>query len=257
MILATYNAAGLRARLPVVLDWLAQNEPDVLAIQETKVEDDKFPTADFEELGYHVVINGQKSWNGVALLARGPISSVRKGFQDDLFPDDARIIAGEVDGMWIINSYVPNGSSVGSEKFDYKMRWLERFRRYLAENYRTDQHVVWMGDINIAPTENDVYEPKRKWGKVGFHPDEIARLGKITEWGLTDLFRLHTQGAGHYTYWDFVIPNAPDRNLGWRIDHIYGTSAVAESCTRCWIDKAPRTGDRPSDHTYVLAELDL
>src|SRR5689334_22629759 len=116
MIIATYNAAGIRARLPVMLDWLAHNEPAILAIQETKIEDDKFPIADFEELGYNVVINGQKSWNGVALLARGAISSVRKGFQDDLFPDDARIIAGEIEGMWVINSYVPNGSSVGSEK---------------------------------------------------------------------------------------------------------------------------------------------
>jgi exodeoxyribonuclease-3 len=257
MIVATYNAAGLRARMPGVLDWLAENEPDVLVIQETKVEDDKFPVSDFEELGYHVAISGQKSWNGVAIVSRDPIESVRRGFQDDLFPEDARIIAGQVNGVTIINTYVPNGSAVGTDKFDYKMRWLDRFYRYMAENYRPDQPLIWLGDMNIAPTENDVYDPKRHWGKVGFHPDEISRLQKIIDWGLTDLFRMHTEGPGHYTYWDFVIVTSLARNLGWRIDHIYATQPVAQACVRCWIDKDRRSGDRPSDHTYVVAEIDL
>jgi exodeoxyribonuclease III len=257
VIIATYNAAGIRARLPVMLDWLAHTEPDVLAIQETKVEDSKFPIAEFEELGYNVAISGQKSWNGVALLARGPIESVRKGFQDDLFPDDARVIAGQVNGINFVNTYVPNGSAVGTDKFDYKLRWLERFKLYLAENYRPDQPLIWLGDMNIAPTENDVYDPKRHWGKVGFHPDEVARLEAIIGFGFSDLFRMHTQGPGHYTYWDFVILTSVARNLGWRIDHIYATKPVAQACVRCWVDREPRSGDRPSDHTYVLAEIDL
>ncbi len=257
MVVATYNAAGLRARLPGVLDWLAENEPDVLGIQETKVVDDIFPMAEFEELGYSVVVNGQKSWNGVALLARGPITSLRRGFQDDLFPEDARIITGEVNGVTIINTYVPNGTALGTDKFEYKLRWLERFAKYLGDNFRPDQPLIWMGDINIAPTDNDVFDPKRHWGKVGFHPDEISRLEKIVNWGLVDLFRMHTEGPGNYTYWEFTIPGSVQRNLGWRIDHIYATKPVAEACIRSWIDKDARSAERPSDHTYVLAKIDI
>jgi exodeoxyribonuclease-3 len=257
MVLATFNAAGLRARLPGVLEWLAENEPDIVGIQETKVEDAKFPAAEFEELGYNVAINGQKSWNGVALLSRAPIMGLRKGFQDDLFPEDARLIAGEINGLTVINTYVPNGSSVGSDKFDYKLRWLERFRRYLDQNFRPDQPLIWMGDINIAPTEHDVYNPRYFRGKVGFHPDEISRLQTAIDWGLTDLFRKFHDGPGHYTYWDFVIPKAVERNLGWRIDHIYATKPGVDATSRVWVDKEARMSERPSDHTYVLAEIDL
>lgn len=257
MVLATYNAAGVRARLSGILDWLAEHEPDVLAIQETKVEDHLFPLASFEELGYNVAINGQKSWNGVAIVSRQPVTNVRKGFQDDLFPEDARIIAGDVGDFTIINTYVPNGSAVGSEKFEYKLRWLDRFRKYLQQGFSAERPVVWLGDINIAPTENDVFDPKRHRGKVGFHPDEISRLEKIIDWGFDDLFRMHHEGPGHYTFWEFTIPKSVERNLGWRIDHIYGTHPVAEACIRAWVDKAPRVGERPSDHTFVLAEIDL
>lgn len=257
MVVATYNAAGVRARLAGILDWLADNEPDVLALQETKVEDHLFPLASFEELGYNVAINGQKSWNGVALVSRLPITNVRKGFQDDLSVEDARIIAGDIGGLTVINTYVPNGSAVGTEKFDYKLVWLERFAKYLRRHFDAAEPTVWLGDINIAPTENDVFDPKRHRGKVGFHPDEISRLEKILDWGLTDLFRKHHEGPGYYTFWEFTIPKSVERNLGWRIDHIYGTKPVSEACSRCWIDKGPRTGERPSDHTFVLAEIDL
>lgn len=257
MLIATYNAAGVRARLAGVLDWLAENEPDVLVIQETKVEDHLFPVEPFEELGYNVAINGQKSWNGVAILARGPISNVRKGFQDDLFVEDARIITGEVDGLTIINTYVPNGSAVGTDKFDYKLKWLDKFRKWLDRSFDKDQPLVWLGDINVAPTENDVFDPKRHYGRVGFHPDEISRLEKIVDFGLHDLFRKFHEGPGHYTFWEFTIPKSVERNLGWRIDHIYGTKPVLQATERCWIDKEPRTKEKPSDHTFVVAEIDL
>lgn len=257
MVVATFNAAGIRARLDGVLDWLAETQPDLLAIQETKVEDDKFPLGDFEELGYNVAISGQKSWNGVALLARGPITGVRRGFEDPRFPEDARIITGEVGGITFINTYVPNGSAVGTDKFDYKLRWLEQFRRFLDQNFSPSQPLVWLGDINIAPTEDDVFDPKRHRGKVGFHPDEISRLNNIVEWGLVDLFRKHTAGSGHYTFWEFTIPKSVERNLGWRIDHIYGSAPIAEACAKCWVDREARSGTRPSDHTFVLADLRL
>jgi exodeoxyribonuclease III len=257
MTVATFNAASVRARLPILLDWLARHEPDVLAIQETKVEDDKFPIAEFEELGYHVAVHGQKSWNGVATLSRSPIGNPRCGFGDDLFPTDCRILAGEIDGIPFINTYVPNGNSVGSEKWEYKLRWLERFDRYLRENFAPDRPLVWLGDINIAPTADDVHNSKRFYGGVGHHPDEFERLDRILRFGLVDVFRMHHQGPGHYTFWDFTIPKAAERNLGWRIDHIYATSRLAQRCTSAAVDREPRLMERPSDHTFVVAEFDL
>jgi exodeoxyribonuclease-3 len=246
----------VRARLPILIEWLAEHEPDLLAIQETKVENDKFPTGEFEDLGYHLALNGQKSWNGVATLTKMPVSSPVSGFVDDLFPEDARVLTCDLQGITFINTYVPNGNTVGSEKWDYKMRWLDRFRAMVSERYSPDQPVVWLGDINIAPTSDDVFDAPKMLGKVGHHPDEFSRLDAIRDWGFVDLFRQHHQGPGDYTFWDFVIPRSVERNLGWRIDHIYGTQPVAEKCSRCWVDKAPRTLERPSDHTFVLAELD-
>lgn len=257
MKIATFNAASVRARLPVLVEWLATEEPDVLVIQETKVEDDKFPKADFEELGYEVAIHGQKAWNGVAIVSRTPISSVRTGFGDELFPSDCRIIACEINGISIVNTYVPNGNTVGSDKFIYKLAWLERFRTYLDQNYRPTDPLVWLGDINIAPEPQDVYDSKKMLGSVGHHPDEFVRLAKIVDFGLTDLFRKFETGPNHYTFWDFTIPRALDRNLGWRIDHIYATLPLADLCLSCEIDKGPRSWPRPSDHTFVVANFDI
>lgn len=257
MKIATFNAASIRARLPLTLEWLAENEPDVVAIQETKVEDEKFPVADFEELGYHVALHGQKAWNGVCIISRSPINRVRLGFEDDLMPTDARIIAAEIDGIPIINTYVPNGNTIGTDKWAYKLAWLERFGRLLRERHRPEDPLIWLGDINIARYPDDVYDsPKMMWG-VGHHPDEFSRLDAILDFGLTDMFRKFTPGAGHYTFWDFVIPNGFKRNMGWRIDHIYATPSLAEKCEACWIDKDARSQERPSDHTFVVAEFDV
>lgn len=243
--------------MPLILDWLAVNEPDVLAIQETKVEDSKFPVSEFEDLGYHASLHGQKSWNGVATLTRSPATAECRGFMDDLFPNDARILTCQVDGIRIVNTYVPNGSAVGTDKFEYKLKWLERFRRFLDENFRPSEPLIWLGDINIAPKPDDVYDSKRFLGGVGHHPDEFSRLGKIVDFGLVDLFRQFEPGPGHFTYWDFVIPNSFKRNLGWRIDHIYATEPLAARTTACTIDREARIAERPSDHTFVVAELDV
>ncbi|MDR3688643.1 MAG: exodeoxyribonuclease III [Fimbriimonas sp.] len=257
MKIATFNAASIRARLPILVEWLAQVEPDVLAIQETKVEDDKFPLSDFEDLGYQVAIHGQKSWNGVAILSRSPISSVRTGFGDDLFPTDCRILSCEIDGVSIVNTYVPNGNTVGSDKFLYKLSWMERFRQLLDERYRPDEPVIWLGDINVAPKPIDVYDSKKMFGGVGHHPDEFARLDAIVDFGLIDVFRKHQPEGGNYTFWDFQIPRSVERNLGWRIDHIYATEALADRCQSCVIDIDPRRWTRPSDHTFVVADFDI
>lgn len=257
MKIATFNAASIRARLPLTLDWLAENEPDILAVQETKVEDDKFPVGDFEDLGYHVAIHGQKSWNGVCLLSRSPLSNVRTGFDDDLMPTDCRIITAEVDGIQIINTYVPNGNTVGSEKWVYKMAWLERFARFLRERYRSDEPLIWLGDINVARFPEDVFDSAKMLGGVGHHPDEFSRLDAILDFGLSDMFRKFTQGPGHYTFWDFTVPNGFKRNIGWRIDHIYATEPIANLCLDCEIDREARQRERPSDHTFVTAQFDL
>ena len=257
MKIATFNAASIRARLPILVEWLADVEPDVLAIQETKVEDDKFPREEFEELGYHIALHGQKAWNGVCVLSRSPINSPRNGFNDELFPNDARILACEIDGVSIINTYVPNGNTVGSDKFAYKLSWLDRFRTYLDQNYRPDEPVIWLGDVNIAPKPEDVYNSKKMLGGVGHHPDEFSRLDKIVDFGLTDVFRMHEPEGGHYTFWDFVLPRSVEKNLGWRIDHIYCTEPLKSLCTSCTIDLDPRKWPKPSDHTFVVAEFDI
>lgn len=257
MTIATFNVNGIRARLDIVLDWLAENEPDVLALQEIKCENESFPSEPFEDAGWQVALHGQKSYNGVALVSRQPILNVSTGFGDPLWPEDCRIIQGDVGGVTILNTYVPNGNKVGSEKFDYKLNWLERFRRLVQERFGKDQPVVWLGDINIAPTPDDVFEPDKHKGGVGFHPEEHNRLAKLVDWGWQDAFRKFTQGPGHYTFWEFVIPKCFERNLGWRIDHIYASPGLIANCSGCTIDRSLRELERPSDHTPVIAEFSL
>jgi len=257
MVVATFNVNSVRARLPALTEWLVVAQPDVVVLQETKVEDEKFPLGDLEATGYNIEIHGQPRYNGVAVLSRPPIEEFDVGFDDDGMPEDYRVLRATVNGVQIINTYVPNGNSVGSEKWEYKMRWLERFRRYVKETCEMGAPTIWLGDINIAPTPDDVFEPETKLGDVGHHPDEFSRLKAIVELGWTDCFRKFTSGPNHHTFWDFRIPNSFKRDLGWRIDHVYATKPLAAKCKRCWVDKVPRGGERPSDHTPVLAEFSV
>lgn len=256
MKVATFNVNSVRARVPVLQRWLQAVQPDVVALQETKVEDSKFPYAEFEALGYDSVIHGQMRYNGVAILSRLPIDDTDAGFDDD-WPVDCRVIRATVNDVTIINTYVPNGTAVGSEKFDYKLRWLEHFPRYIESFAGPQDRLLWMGDINIAPTALDVYDPARFEGGVGFHPEERARLEAIKQWGWHDCYRGFHHGSGHYTYWDYFIPNVIKRNLGWRIDHVYSSPGLAGRCMSCEIDKEPREWERPSDHTPVVAVFDV
>ena len=254
MKIATFNANSIRVRLEIVLEWLAEHDPDVLALQETKCEDAVFPVAPFEEAGYHVVLHGQKTYNGVALISKIPPTEVRYGLGDPTWPDDKRILAATYDGVRVLNTYVPNGTKVGSEKFQYKLDWLDRMRDEIAGEMR-GRDFIWLGDINVAPTSDDVFDSSRMLGGVCHHPEEMARLAKIIELGLTDCFRKFTKGPGHYSYWEFFVRSAFEKNLGWRIDHIYASPSLAERCQRCEIDKKPRSLERPSDHTFVFAEF--
>lgn len=255
MKIASFNVNSIRQRLPLVLDWLTESEVDVLAIQETKVEDSLFPIHELEEAGYHVAIHGQKSYNGVATISRLPITNVRTGFDDPLFPNDCRILTCTIEDLEIINTYVPNGTKIGTDKFEYKLRWLERFRTMMLS--MGSAPVVWLGDINIAPTPKDVYDSRRFYGGVGHHPEEFSRLRAITDLGLTDCFRKFNQEPGFYSYFDYFIVNSVATNRGWRIDHIYTSPELTEKCISCEIDMNPRKASKPSDHTPVWAEFDL
>lgn len=241
--------------MPRVREWLIEANPDLVAFQETKVEDDKFPFKDFEDLGYEMVVHGQKSYNGVAFFTKGKMEDVEYGFGDDEWPRDCRIIRGIYQGVQVINTYVPNGTKVGIDKWDYKMRWMERFRQLCNDIANTGDKVIWLGDINVAPTELDVYESERHLGDVGHHPDEFERLKKIVDWGWTDTFRAIEPGPDHYTFFDFRIPNSVARSLGWRIDHIYASEVLKGGVEKVWCDIEARTKERPSDHAPLLADL--
>lgn len=254
---ATFNVNSVRARLPIVLDWLAANRPDVLALQETKCDDEKFPVSDFQDIGYQVAAHGMKSYNGVALVSPSPAREVQCSFSPSHLPIDCRLIAGTFDGIRVINTYVPNGTKIGTDKFLYKLEWLKLMRQYSADALAQGGPCVWLGDINIAPTPDDVYNSKRYYGGVGHHPLEFEALQGIVDEGWIDTYRLFSQGPGHYTYWDFFIPNALERNLGWRIDHIYASADLAGRCLGSYVDRKPRAEHRPSDHTVVVSEFRL
>lgn len=256
MKVATFNANSIRVRAGIVLDWLAENEPDALLIQETKCEDGQFPIDDFEEAGWNVVFDGQKSYNGVAIVSRHGITDVQKGFGDPAWPDDKRILAATVLGQRLVNTYVPNGTKVGSDKWTYKLAWFDRFRDFLGAQIKRHGEVIWGGDINVAPKPLDVFDSPRMLGGVCHHPDEFAKLASIVDLGLTEAFRhLHPTEEGAFTYWEFVVREAFERNRGWRIDHFYLTPGLVGSLQSCTIDRAPRALERPSDHTFVVMEL--
>lgn len=253
--LATFNVNGVRARLPIVTDWLRQNSPDVLLLQETKVQDKDFPAAAFEELGYHAAWHGQKSYNGVAIISRSEPGEVRRGFGE---PDEeARLMAALLDGVWVVNTYVPQGRDPEDPAFQAKLAFLGRMADWCGRLFGPGDRAVWAGDINVAPTPLDVFDPERLDGQVGFHPDERAALTEALTWGWQDLFRLHHPEDKQFSFWDYRLPNGFKRNLGWRIDHVLATAPMAQACTGCWVDAAPRGLPKPSDHTPVAAEFAL
>lgn len=255
MKIASFNVNSLRARLPIVLQWLAEHQPDVLCLQETKVQDIDFPADEFETSGYKYVFKGQKSYNGVAVFSKTKMKNTKFGF-DDESKDEARLIAAEVAGIVVVNTYVPQGYSPESEKFRYKLKWFDRLLAFFDKNFRPADPIVWVGDFNVAPEPIDVYDPESLLGHVCFCPEVTAALNKVVKWGFVDVFRMHCEEPGQYTFWDYRAINSFKRNLGWRLDHIMATKPLAEKCTACYVDKQPRTAQRPSDHTPIVAEFD-
>ena len=254
MKVASFNVNSLRARLTIVLQWLAEYQPDILCVQETKVQDTDFPTDAFDRTEYKYVFKGQKSYNGVAIFSRSEISNVQFGFDNEP-KDQPRLIKAEINGIVIVNTYIPQGYLPESEKFEYKLNWFNRLLTLFDKNFKPTDPVLWVGDFNVAPEPMDVYDPEGLLGHVCFHPDVHKALEKVMQWGFVDVFRMHCSEPGHYTFWDYRVRNSFKRNLGWRLDHIMATEPLAKKSTTCYIDKEPRLAERPSDHTPIIAEF--
>ena len=254
MRIATWNVNSLRVRLPHVLQWLHTEKPDVLALQETKLQDADFPEQAFRELGYHFAYAGQKTYNGVALISKTEPRNIMKslaGYDED----KKRVLCAEIDNITVLNLYVPNGSEVGSEKYLYKLDWFKHLHPFLRSVLDRSEHTVVLGDLNIAPEDRDVYDPAAWEGAVLVSEPERAEFRKVLGAGLKDCFRLFIEEAGCYTWWDYRAA-AFRRNLGLRIDHILASDALAKLCRSCRIDKGPRKLEQPSDHAPVVADFD-
>lgn len=252
--LVTWNVNSIRVRLEQVIAWLTEHQPDVLVLQEIKIVDELFPRAEIEALGYHVTVFGQPTYNGVAILSRQAPQDIVMGIPnyDDI---QKRVLAATIAGIRVICIYVPNGASVDSDKYEYKLQWFSQLLRYVQMTLQHHEKVVILGDYNIAPHDIDVHDPKVWQGQVLVSDKERACFQHLLELGLSDAFRVLNPDAAAYSWWDYRL-NAFKRNLGLRIDHILATKAVLNKAIGCEIDKTPRTWERPSDHTPVILRLE-
>ncbi len=256
MILASWNVNSISIRKEQILDWLNSYKPNVLCIQETKIQDDKFPCALFQEAGYYCEFFGQKSYNGVAIIADAPIQNVERNFLESPLPEHARFITGKVGGITVMNAYVPNGGIVDTPSYEHKLNWLTGLRSFLDRNREPLGSALLCGDFNVAPEDRDVYDPDGTRGKILVSEREREALNHLKQWGFEDAFRLHNEEEGHYTWWDYRALSF-QRKMGFRIDHIWISHDLKPLCKRSWIDKQPRKHKRPSDHTPIVVELDV
>ncbi|MCA8916052.1 MAG: exodeoxyribonuclease III [Planctomycetes bacterium] len=254
MLIASWNVNSIRVRLQHLLDWMQQAQPDVVCLQELKLETDNFPFDEIGEAGYEAAAYGQKSYNGVAILSRLPIEEVIEGFPGE--EGQSRVIEAVIEGVHVFSVYAPNGQTVGGDKFKYKERFYGALREHLDGLGKPSEPVALCGDFNIAPEERDVWDVSRCSGEIGFHPDELKWLKHFKDWGLHDSFRLINEKPKQFSWWDFRGGGfAKDQGL--RIDQIWVSDGLKESVKNAWIDIEPRTWERPSDHTPVLCELEV
>ncbi len=264
MLIATWNVNSIRTRLLQIVDWINQVNPDILCLQETKVIDDSFPFEPFEKLGYSVEVYGQKSYNGVAIISKIKPENIEKGFNGYSYSDhniessleQKRLISADIGGIKIINVYVPNGSSLASGKFDYKINWLKCLASFLDEQEKKGELICLAGDFNIAPTNLDIHDPNKYEGGIMASQAERDALNNVLKGRLIDSFRIFEKNTGHWSWWDYRN-NAFELNKGWRIDHIYISKELSSKLKSCVIDSLPRANLRPSDHVPVMIDLSL
>ncbi|HXX29993.1 MAG TPA: exodeoxyribonuclease III [Myxococcaceae bacterium] len=256
MLIATWNINSVRARVPRLEAWLASRRPDVLCLQELKCTEEQFPVEAVRKLGYHAIVYGQKSYNGVAVLSLAPPEDVERGLPVADDDGEARVVAATVRGIRILSLYAPNGQAVDSPAYRAKLAWYARLRRVLDARYRADQPLVLCGDFNVAPEERDVWDPALWEGQTLFSLPEREALKELVGFGLSDCFRRHHPEPGRYSWWDYRMLGFP-KNHGLRIDHVLATAPLAERCEAADIDREARKGPQPSDHAPVWARFRL
>ena len=262
MLVATWNVNSIRSRIDHVKEWLITNKIDILCLQETKTEDKFFPIENFSDLGYEVSISGQKSYNGVAVISRFPIKNIKIGFNEvikdyqdlSILSEQKRIISADINDIRIINVYVPNGSSINSDKFIYKKKWLEYLQVYLREINKNNTPICLLGDFNIAPEDRDIHTPSRYEESIMASSKERELLKDALGGELEDVFRIFEPGEKNWSWWDYRH-SAWERDKGWRIDHIYLTEDILSCANSCWIDKGQRSREKPSDHAPVVVDI--
>ena len=264
MLIASWNVNSIRSRLSQVIRWLEDEQPEVICLQETKVSDKEFPYKTFENLGYRVKFYGQKSYNGVAIISKNKITDIKYGFAGELnqleiseeFHSQKRIISGLINGIRIINVYVPNGSSLDSEKFNYKVTWLAMLNEYLIKQSRREEPTCLLGDFNIALTDNDIYAPDQFKGSIMASEIERKMLREALGSRFIDSFRVFENLSGHWSWWDYRN-NSFELNKGWRIDHIYISNNLLSNLKSSVIERSQRENNQPSDHAPIMINLDF
>ena len=262
MLIASWNVNSVHTRLDHVLAWLQSHQPDLLCLQETKVDDPLFPQTAFESIGYRVSFHGQKSYNGVALISRTPLEDVRCGFigelpgdpEADELGEQKRVISALLDGVRVVNLYVPNGSSLTSDKYPYKLKWLNCLKRYREAAQERDEPLCIVGDFNIGMEARDIHDPERLTGGIMASDAERTALNEALGEGMVDVFRAFEPDAGHWSWWDYRS-GAWNRDSGWRIDHIYLSEDLLDLARSCVIHKQERGKEQPSDHAPVVVDL--
>ena len=262
MLVATWNVNSIRSRIDHVKDWLIANEVDILCLQETKTEDQFFPAEVFSDLGYEASISGQKSYNGVAIISKFPINDIKIGFNEvisnykdlSLLSQQKRIISAEINDIRIINVYVPNGSSINSDKFIYKEKWIECLKVYINKINSNHTPICLLGDFNIAPEDKDIHTPSKYKEAIMASSRERKLLKDTLDGKLEDVFRIFEPGGNNWSWWDYRH-SAWERDKGWRIDHIYLTEDILSCANSCWIDKEQRSREKPSDHAPVVVDI--
>jgi exodeoxyribonuclease-3 len=252
--IVSWNVNSINARFERLRAFLQRAQPDVVCLQEIKCPDTKFPASDLKDLGYYAEYFGQKTYNGVAILSRQPIELISKGFGDQVDDQESRFIDAKIENLRVMSAYVPNGQEVGAEQFVYKLEWLKRLRSYLDKNVSADESVALVGDFNICRDERDVHDPDSAEGEIFFTLPERRALQNILDFGLSDSLRLHNESAGVFSWWDYRQLGFP-MNRGLRIDYVFLSQGLVDRCSKAWVERDERKGQKPSDHAPVVVEL--